>query len=142
MKREEKRKRLETANAIIRIIASHGRRFFSMSEDRRTPLPDDQERISYFFIGKSGHIYLQDRYTQKPIYTHYQGRWYNFSEGGTLKRVVVMLRDYISGHRESIEMRLFGPWPEWICGGDLWGYGADMEIVRSEIVAVIKAASA
>jgi hypothetical protein len=25
---------------------------------------------------------------------------------------------------------VFGPWPEWICGGDLWGYGAEMDVVR------------
>ena len=25
-----------------------------------------------------------------------------------------------------------GPWPQWMCEGDLWGYGDDMQTVRAK----------
>ena len=40
---------------------------------------------------------------------------------------------------EEINIRHFGPFPEWSCGGDLWGYGKDeMQKVREEIAKILK----
>lgn len=40
-----------------------------------------------------------------------------------MKDIVLALRDYIAtGERPSLGL---GPWPAYLCEGDLWGYGAE-----------------
>lgn len=79
-----KAKRLEEANEFIKVIAVHGRMFFN-----------HQGTISYLAFDKQGRINFQDSYSKRLIYTHYNGRWRGFSQGGTLKRLIVHLRDYV-----------------------------------------------
>lgn len=109
--------RVQTANALIAVIASVGRRFLRHGD-----------RIGYFYLAK-GRPWYVDAYRGKPIYVLYRGRWRYFTEGGTLKELVQHLTDYIMRGKQ-VHGGVLGPWPDWICGGDLWGYGDDMEHVR------------
>jgi hypothetical protein len=137
-----KQDRAEIANKIIRIIASHGRRFYSMNSDRRVPLPESENRISRFEVDRRGRVWFIDKYTQKRIYVAYEYWKRGFSDGGTLRDVVVMLRDYITGKRPEVQMGRFGPYPEWACGGDPWGYGREeMALMRQEIAALLAEAT-
>lgn len=46
-----------------------------------------------------------------------------------MREVVIKLSNFIrTGEPQQISL---GPWPDWICKGDPWGYGAEMEDVRS-----------
>jgi len=114
--------RVAEANRVLQIISNHGRRFFF-----------HKERISQFEVDARGMIWFRDSWTDKPVYTHYNGRWKGFSEGGTLRSLVIALRDYIRTG-EPISARWFGPWPQHICDGDLWGYGPSMDDVRSGVL--------
>lgn len=114
----DKAQRLEAANNMLKAIASCGRKFFAY-----------QDRVSQFEVDERGRVWLIDKYTQKRIYTHYEGRWRGFSDGGTLHGVIVRLRDFIT-QGKPLPPTIFGPWPDWICKGDLWGYGDAMKTVR------------
>lgn len=135
--------RLVMANGVIAIIATHGRRFFSENGDRMPRI--STPRLSRFdFI--DGRLWFTDKYTGKRIFVHYEptvrcGRWRGFSQGGTLQSLVKLLRDYILNGDEGFVGAL-GPWPEWMCGGDLWGYGEDMEKVRGEVQRLLRKADA
>lgn len=113
-----KYERLETANKMLTTIASCGRKFFA-----------HEDRVSQFDIDHRGRVWFTDKYTRKRIYVQYKGNWRGFSDGGTLRALVERLRDFIT-QGKALPSGIFGPWPEWVCGGDLWGYGADMESVR------------
>lgn len=106
------------ANAILVVIAYHGRRFFLHNG-----------LVSRLELDERGRVWFIDAYTQKRIYTHTNGRWRGFTEGGTLRSLIRELSSYIT-HGLKLSQGKFGPWPSWICDGDLWGYGADMQIVR------------
>lgn len=109
--------RVEQANQLIKAIAECGRRFFFHSD-----------QVSRFEVDTRGRIWFIDGYRDARIYTHYQGRWRGFSEGGTPRRLVTHLRDFIrTGEPQKLGL---GPWPDWFCDGDLWGYGEGMEHVR------------
>jgi hypothetical protein len=112
-----KKVRAERANAFIATIAGCGRKFFS-----------HEGRISRFEVDRRGRIWFIDAWRESKIYTHHSGRWRGFSEGGTLRHLVEKLRDFIStGNPQNLHL---GPWPEYVCEGDLWGYKDDMEGVR------------
>jgi hypothetical protein len=130
-KHDSKTYRLAVANTVIQIIAAYGRGFFHQGP--RSEEKSDIPRTSHFWVGRRGEVWFRDKHTQKDIYTSYQGRWRGFSEGGTLRALVEALRDYIRTG-DTRFTRHFGPWPESMCGGDLWGYGHDeMQKVRDEI---------
>lgn len=114
-----KYERVETANKMLIAIASCGRKFFA-----------HEDRVSQFEIDHRGRIWFTDKYTKKRIYVQYKGNWRGFSDGGTLRALVERLRDFIT-QGKALPAGIFGPWPEWICGGDLWAYGDAMESVRS-----------
>lgn len=122
-----KKNRLDKANELLRIIATCGQKFFA-----------HKGRVSRFEFDQRGRVWFVDSYNEARIYTHYtQGRWRGFSQGGTLRDVVIRLRDFIT--KDQPAGATFGPWPEWYSQGDPWGYGADMRqvydaAVRLEIV--------
>jgi hypothetical protein len=131
MTKLDKNARVAIANQAIEIIASHGRKFFSLAAEGR---PVEQNRISRFELQAQGRLWFIDKWTQKAIYTAYRrGKWRGFSEGGTLRALICEIADWITGKREAFPLNCFGPWPEYICGGDLWGYGKDMQIVREKL---------
>lgn len=113
-----KTERAEQANQLLAAIAGCGRKFFAHNG-----------RVSRFEVDDRGRIWFVDAYREAKIYTACKwSRWRGFSEGGTLLALVLQLCDFIrSGTPATIHL---GPWPDWVCGGDLWGYGGDMETVR------------
>lgn len=115
---ESKRERLADVNKLIAVIASTGRKFFRRGE-----------RVATLELSASGRVFYIDAYAGRRIYTHYRYEWRGFSEGGTLRSLVIALRDYVT-KGTPVNPSTFGPWPSWNCGGDLWGYGADMCQVR------------
>lgn len=115
--RQDQERRLVAVNNLILCIAGHGRRFFSHGH-----------RVSRLELDARGRVWFIDKYTGARIYTHYAGAWRGLSEGGTLRDLICALRDYVK--RGTQIRRGFGPWPDGYCGGDPWGYGDDMEIVR------------
>lgn len=110
-----KDQRLEEANALIRAMSDVGLRFFY---DKR------HDRVARFELTIDGRLWFRDDHSDKRIYVAYRGRWRMFSHGGTMRQLVDGLAEYIrSGKRVSAGH--FGPWPQWICEGDLWGYGEE-----------------
>jgi hypothetical protein len=109
---EAKRLRLAHANALIEIIAGHGRRFFYS----RT-----HDRVASMTLDDGGRVYYVDDYSGRRVYTSKPGSWdgMGFSHGGTLKDLVERLRDYISKGRLL---------PRWVIGisrpngSNTWGY--------------------
>lgn len=122
-----KTERAERVNRMISAMGNHGRRFF-YSKDK-----DCYARIE---VDGRGRVWWTDEYTNKRIYTHYKYRWRGFSNGGTLQDLVIAFRNYIA-KGEPINPGYFGPWPDWYCKGDLWGYGKDsMDLVREAAVSI------
>jgi len=133
--KNEKQKRLESANQLIQIISSHGRRFFFNEKHQRT---------SSMVIDTGGKVYFIDDYTGKAIYTHKTGfhhGWRGFSHGGTLRTLVEMMRDYVTkgvqipAHYLGLE-RSF-------TNGNIWGYSPEeMQAVRDKasLLPIIKEA--
>ncbi len=120
-----KAQRLATANAIIVAISQHGRGFFS-----------HKGRVSRFEVAPNGRLWYRDGYTDKLIYVAYRkSRWRGFTEGGTLREFIENLADYIV--RNAPIRNHFGPWPEWLCGGDLWAYGGAMSDLRSQLALLL-----
>lgn len=116
----DRQQRLNAANELIRTIASCGRHFFEHQGD-----------VAYLELDPRGRVWLHDEYTKKRIYTHYAGYWRGLTHGGIMRDLIVYLRDYITTGRRPPEL-LFGPWPDWLCRGDLWGYGEDIQFVRDK----------
>lgn len=119
--RGERQQRVEVANAMINIIAINGRQFFRY-----------KDRVGCFGLDCRGHLFYRDAYSQRDIFIKkgWRSRRGNgFTEGGTMKGIIGALAKYIR-KGQTLHPRCFGPWPDWICDGDLWGYGEDMEKVR------------
>ena len=107
-----KQERVEHANALIRAISSHGRRFFY---DR------EHDRIARMEVDANGKVWFIDDYSGKRIYTHYRYHWSGFSHGGTLRDLVIAMRDYIRVGTK-IPRGYIAPARQWT-DGDVWGYG-------------------
>lgn len=125
----EKQERAKRANALLQTISEHGRRFFH-----------HDGRVARFEVDERGRVWFIDAYSQKRIYTHYTGRWRGFTLGGTMRWLIESLRDYI--RTGKVIVGHFGPWPDEICRGDLWGYGDDMRAIRKKAVELAIAAMA
>lgn len=115
---EKRQKRIDAVNQLVKVIGSHGRKFFNY-----------QGRFALIEIDARGRVWWSDQYSGKRIYTHYNGRWKGFTNGGTLKDLVIAFRDFVSNGKPVAAWH-FGPWPQHLCDGDLWGYGEDMSAVR------------
>ena len=102
---------------MIEAIAGCGRRFFFHNGV-----------ISGFSVDHAGKVWFVDSYSGRRVYTHDKGPWRGFTNGGTLRTLIERLRDFIrTGEQQALGL---GPWPAWVCNGDLWGYGSDMQTVR------------
>jgi len=109
--------RADIANAFIRVIANCGRKFFAHSGE-----------VSRLVVDSRGRVWFFDAYSKRDIYVAYRYHWRGFTEGGTLRCLIERLRDFVrTGERPRLAL---GPWPPEFCNGDLWGYGADMQLVR------------
>lgn len=125
--------RLERCNAIIRVIASHGRHFLSENSDRRGVLIENPF-IAYFKLDPQGELWYVDRYSRKPILVRHQ-EWPGFSDGGTLRIIIQRLAAHIV-EDAPINPGYFGVSPEWM--PDHWGYGDDMPKVAAEASRIIE----
>lgn len=117
--------RLVLVNEAVKVIGSHGRRFFYSKI---------YDRYALMEIDARGRLWWIDEYTDQRIYTHYNGRWCQFSNGGTLHGLVIHFKNFVQTGEPM--PRVFGPWPQWYCDGDLWGYGDDMQKVRDGLAAI------
>ena len=116
-----KAERIADANYLLLQISMVGRRFFYNAR---------HNRVARFEQTIDGKLWFRDDYTDKRVYVAYKGRWRHFSHGGTLQGLVDALAGYIRTG-QPINSSCFGPWPEYLCEGDLWGYGKDvMETLR------------
>ncbi len=119
-----KSERLQDANYLILQVSIFGRRFFYSAT---------HNRVAKFELTIDGKLWFRDDDTDKRIYVAYRGRWKHFSHGGTLRGLVEGLANYIRTG-ERIGAGHFGPWPQWVCEGDLWGYGKEtMEMLRNAL---------
>lgn len=119
----DKLKRCEEVNVLLVVIASCGRRFFG-----------HEGRVAFFEVDPRGRVWFTEEYSQRRIYTHKTGKWKWFHHGGTLRSLCGDLAAYIA--KGTPVPNHFGPWPDWYCEGDLWGYGGDMANVRDAAQAV------
>jgi hypothetical protein len=93
-RKQAQRHRLDVANRILRTIGRYGRQFFSNHSDGAWL--EDPKRYAEFFFAPSGRLKYRDRgRAAREIDIAYHGRWAGFTDGGTLRRVVEHLRDYI-----------------------------------------------
>lgn len=127
------RQRLETANAIVQVIAAHGRHFFSENSDRREPV--ENPFVSHFLVDRNHEVWFVDRYTRKHVLVRHS-EWRGFSEGGTLRGIVQHLAAHIAEGAE-INPGYFGISPDWM--PNHWGYGDDMLKVRDGVAAILSA---
>lgn len=124
MTRETKALRKTRANAILTEIAARGRHFFRNAKTGE---------IARFEFNASGRLRFRDEFTNKLIDVSVERRWDGFSGGGTMQSLVSALGKYVS-KGEKVDRRHFGPWRDWKCNGDVWGYGfEEMEDLRAAI---------
>lgn len=118
-----RQQRTKNANELIGTIASCGRKFFN----KRT-------HVSFFELQEVSRLFYVDGFRGKRVWTHSRQWFYsrNIGEGGTLAAMLRDLQKYIM-HGSKLSQNHFY-WKPWICNGDLWGYGDDMEIVRKKAV--------
>jgi hypothetical protein len=124
--------RAEHANALIKVIAAHGRRFFYSKT---------HDRVSHFEVNERSRIWYFDDYSGKRIYmlsTGFRSNWRGFSHGGTLRSLVEDMADYIAtGYKV----------PRWKIGGstcpprgeegNVWGYPVEaLRAMRAQAFAL------
>ena len=119
MNQTTKHERAKLASQFLEDVSRQGRKFFT-----------HKGRVSRFEVDARGRVWFVDAHREARIYTQCRwSKWRGFSEGGTMREVVIKLSNFIrTGEPQQISL---GLWPDWICKGDPWGYGAAMEGVRS-----------
>jgi hypothetical protein len=100
----DKAERLVKANEFIRVIATHGRKFFNHHGTISRLLFDAQGRVSFW-----------DSYSKKYVYAYGNGSWKGFTNGETMRILIVRLREYIQGRIETgddlfLKLGLTGNW--------------------------------
>jgi len=80
-----KQERVDHANELIKIIGSYGRKFFFNKEENR---------FAKFEL-RNGRVYFIDDYKAVAVYVDIRGNWKGFSHGGTLRALVLDMREYI-----------------------------------------------
>lgn len=143
-KAKRKEERLAHANALIKIIASHGRRFYW----RATTARSDELREKNGFAGgnvsrlelRRGRVFYIDSYTGKAVYTHkttWSNTWKGFSNGGTLRSLVEDMRDYVLNGTPISSWKIGLPREADSLDNNTWGYaGADLKLVRDAALAL------
>lgn len=97
------------ANEVIRLIATHGRKFFS-----------HDDRVAELQLDGRGRVWFLDAYSGVRIYTHYSRRWKGFSHGGTMRGVIECLRNYIK-QGEPLPLDIICPARQSM-DRNIWGY--------------------
>ena len=110
----DKAERMMKANEFIKIIATHGRKFFNYKGS-----------ISWLLLDSQGRIVFFDSFSKRYVYIYGNGSWKGFTNGGTLRTLIIHLREYIQGKIKTGD-ELFKVLPIRLD----WGYPeADMTIV-------------
>lgn len=123
-KQDQKLERLIHANAVIKAMSLHGRRFFYYTK---------LDRTAELSLDRSNRVCHTDEYTGRTFIVKAGTRWQNFSNGGTLQAIIEKLAEYVRTGKQ-VHPGYFGPWADYICDGDLWGYGHEAMIaVRAEL---------
>ena len=105
-------------NLFLNAVARCGRKFYAHDGS-----------VSQFAVNMDGALVFRDAEARRDISTHHLSKWKNFTGGGTLLALAKSLAVYIrTGKLPRLNL---GPWPKWICDGDIWGYGPDMDQVRA-----------
>jgi len=121
MEQTEKQQRVDHANELIKVVAAHGRRFFS-----------SKERVAHIEL-RRGRVYYVDAYTEKAIYTHktpFGNEWKGFTEGGTMCLLVEDMRDYIMTGKRIMRWKIvIQQMGESGLENNVWGY--DVESARA-----------
>lgn len=117
--KEIEQKRLEKANELLSVIGNCGQKFFNHKGE-----------ISRLELDSRGRVWFIDSYSKKRVYTHYGHRWRGFTNGGTLRSLIIRLRKYI----KTGEMFVLPAWQH-------WAYENDIEIVltKGEKLGITKA---
>lgn len=114
--------RLDRANELLDVISSCGRKFFK-----------HKGFVASLELSESKRVFFIDQYTKKRIYTHrYDARWKGFTNGGTMKRFIEALRDFIK-KGELLNLHYFTDNKEDWCPHP-WGYGDDLKIVHDTVL--------
>jgi hypothetical protein len=115
-RRAAKQERLDQANALLRVIGSHGRRFFYNA-------PHDRYAV-LFLDPVTSRVWFRDDYSHKRVFLYpssFGNRRRGFSHGGTLWSLIESLRDYVT-HGTLLH---YGEIARPMGNGDLWGYGEE-----------------
>lgn len=115
--------RLKDVNLLIKIISSHGRRFFWNEKDQRLARMEMDDRGRLWWIDD----YRGARVSIEKI-GGYEHRWQGFSHGGTLKSLVQDMRDYVK--RDQIIS-------SWKIAPDCWGYSPEAAKATQDAVAAV-----
>lgn len=116
----DRENRLARANALLVVIASTGRRFFA----HRGAVSRLELRGSLLWWCDSW------REGRRPDFCLHRRGWRRrLHHGGTMQNLIEELKAFVLVGT-PVPAWHFGPWPERMCGGDLWGYGEDMAAVR------------
>lgn len=106
--------RVDHANRLIKLIATHGRKFLS-----------HENKIAHMELGKGGKVFYVDAYTRRRIYTNQEHAvWRGFSEGGTMRNLISHLKRYIL-EGTPVNKRLIANPGFYQDGGNVWGYDSD-----------------
>ncbi|WP_067097829.1 hypothetical protein [Marinomonas atlantica] len=103
--------RVNHANRLIKLIATHGRKFLS-----------HENKIAHMELGKGGKVFYVDAYTRRRVYTNREHiQWSGLSEGGTMQSLISHLKRYILDGT-PIDKRLIAPKCFREDGSNIWGY--------------------
>lgn len=113
----DRRLRAKQVNVLICAIAEAGVAFWNKRIGE----------VSSFSVDDLGRVYFYDSGSRSKLYM-FNRAWKRsrsgFSQGGTFKQMVDYLLAFVKDG-EQAPACLFGPWPEYMCGGDIFGAGKD-----------------
>lgn len=102
--------RVDQINELIKLIANHGRKFFS-----------NGETIANMEKDKNGKIWFVDHYTRRRIYVAYKHEWAGFTSGGTMRALVQAFYKYIKDGT-PVSIKALAEPSFYRDGGNVWGY--------------------
>jgi hypothetical protein len=115
--------RIVAANNLIVAISSVGRHFF---------LSKKTGNVARFVLNKNGRLYYVDGHNGIAlplVHTNSKAWRRHFSQGGTLKGLVLSLAEFIRCGKQVGRSHFF--YPDWYSDGDPWGYDDAMKTVQA-----------
>lgn len=103
-----KRERVDLVNEFVKVISNNGRRFFHHNG-----------AVAKIELTKRGHLFWHDEYSKVRIYVGRPGKWCGFNNGGTLRRLVECLAEFVR-KEQQISTYYFG---------EHWAYRDSIQVV-------------